>query len=254
MERVETLCNLLAEKIRSNAPVHELLDTVRMLESELIHLKNNGPQQTGQPAGATVKIFKQHESTAPASQPQGPPPTEERTVEVLQVDEAEIEAELEEIKKNLEERNKISVQNKPQIVFDPIDDIPTFAGRVRSPEPAPVAKAKEIHELLPVNKTPSVNEILKKMQGELELADTLRDSPVKDLKKAIGVNERYGFINELFRGDEAMYERSIKTINSFAIFAEAEYWIRRELKLKLGWDDKNETVRKFDQLIRRRFS
>ena len=62
------------------------------------------------------------------------------------------------------------------------------------------------------------------------------------------------FISELFRGDEAMYERSIKTINSFTIWPEAEYWIKRELKTKLGWTDSNHTVQQFDQLIRRRFS
>ena len=74
------------------------------------------------------------------------------------------------------------------------------------------------------------------------------------MRKAIGINDRFKFLSELFRGDDAMYERSIKTINSYAIYPEAEYWIRRELKLKLGWDDKNETVQQFDQLVRRRFS
>jgi len=87
-----------------------------------------------------------------------------------------------------------------------------------------------------------------------ELSDTLQDAPVKDLRKAIGINDRFVYLKELFRGDDAMYERSIKTINAFAIYPEAEYWIRRELKLKLGWDDKNEIVKQFDQLVRRRFA
>ncbi len=34
-----------------------------------------------------------------------------------------------------------------------------------------------------------------------------------------------------------MYERSIKTINAFRILPEAEYWMERELKVKLGWDE-----------------
>ena len=51
-----------------------------------------------------------------------------------------------------------------------------------------------------------------------------------------------------------MYERSIKTINSFNILAEAEYWIQRELKVKIGWNEGSESVRHFDQLVRRRFS
>lgn len=74
------------------------------------------------------------------------------------------------------------------------------------------------------------------------------------MKKAITINDRHRFIHELFRDDETMYERSIKTINSFHIFAEAEFWIQRELKVKLGWDTTLELVKVFDQLVRRRFS
>lgn len=51
-----------------------------------------------------------------------------------------------------------------------------------------------------------------------------------------------------------MYERSIKTINGFTIYPEAEFWIKRELKTKLGWNDDNETVQLFETLVKRRFS
>jgi hypothetical protein len=88
----------------------------------------------------------------------------------------------------------------------------------------------------------------------LEISEKLTGMPVKDLRKAIGINDRFLYINDLFRGDEVMYERSIKTINSFSIWHEAEYWVRRELKTKLGWVDDNETVKQFDQLVKRRFS
>lgn len=98
----------------------------------------------------------------------------------------------------------------------------------------------------------NINEQLK--EQKTEVATLLDDSPVRDLKKAVSVNDRYLFVNTLFRGDETMYERSIKTINGFAIFPEAQYWIQRELKVKLGWIDSNETVQLFDQLIKRRFS
>ena len=98
----------------------------------------------------------------------------------------------------------------------------------------------------------SLNDKLK--QGKTELIEILKETPVKDLRKAVGINDRFVFINELFRGDENMYERSIKTINSFNIYAEAEYWISRELKLKLGWNNKQPSVQHFDQLVKRRFS
>ncbi|MEO7264231.1 MAG: hypothetical protein ABIW38_04930, partial [Ferruginibacter sp.] len=155
----------------------------------------------------------------------------------------------EEIKRNADDRNKMSSQNKPTLLFDPIEDIPTLIHQQPSIK-HPVKK--EIHEVHTAAPSASLNDKLR--QAKIELSDTLLDTSIKDLKKAIGVNDRFLFINELFRGDEVMYERSIKTINGFSIFPEAEYWIKRELKLKLGWNDANEVVKQFDQLIRRRFS
>ena len=250
MERVETLCNLLSEKLQKKAAVAELLTTVKMIESELLHLQKITPPVSSTTTTTAINIARQFipenlqeiklESAA-----------EEKIVEVLQIDEAELEAELDEIKRNLDDRTKLSHQNKPPVLFDAIDDVPTLAGR-QNTAVSLFPNIKEVHETLPTNNNVSLNDRLK--QNSSELSDTLQDTPVKDLRKAIGINDRFKFLNELFRGDDAMYERSIKTINSYAIYPEAEYWIRRELKLKLGWDDKNETVRQFDQLVRRRFS
>ena len=122
-------------------------------------------------------------------------------------------------------------------------DLPTFA-----------YQPKEVYELNDsmADKGESLNERLKSEKAEL--GSVLKDAPVRDLRKAIGINDRFVFINELFRGDEIMYERSIKTINAFNILPEAEYWIQRELKLKIGWQETSETVQHFDQLVRRRFS
>lgn len=250
MERVETLCNLLSEKLQNKASADELLNTVRMLESELIHAKNTGSGGVSA-ENASLKISNLFEKEKASATDETVP--EEKIVEVLQIDEADIEAELEEIKKNASERNTISLHGKPAVFFEPADDddIPTLAGRRPVAVSPVIFEPKEIHELLPVNSSVAPNEPFRKPEKEPDLPE---GEPVKDLKKAISVEERLDYIHELFRGDDAMYERSIKTINGFAIYAEAEFWIRRELKLKLGWSDKDETVRQFDQLIRRRFA
>ena len=113
------------------------------------------------------------------------------------------------------------------------------------------ATKKEVHEVI-AEKKESLNDRLK--QEKTEVVHVLKDTPIKDLRKGIGINDRFTFVNELFRGDDAMYERSIKTINDFHVLSEAEYWINRELKFKLGWNDSKETVQHFYQLVRRRFS
>lgn len=246
MERVETLCNKLQEQIAQRAPVDQLLVTVQMLQSELLHLKANGPGSDLQNTASIHIPFSNLGSHDKAAEPK----VEEKIVEVLQVDEAEVEAELEEIKRNLESREKIHAQNKPQLLFDPVEDTPTLTHQKQPP--APPSKKKEVHESLTVENKASLNDKLK--QPRPELSDSLQDTAIKDLRKGIGVNDRFVFITELFRGDEVMYERSIKTINGFTIFPEAEYWIKRELKLKLAWNDNNPVVKQFDQLIRRRFS
>jgi hypothetical protein len=114
-----------------------------------------------------------------------------------------------------------------------------------------VKEKMELNDVI-VNEAFSINDQLK--QREPEVAHGFNETPIRDLRKAIGINDRYLFINELFRGDEIMYERSLKTINGFNIFPEAQYWIERELKLKLGWKDSSIAVEHFDQLVKRRFA
>ena len=147
-------------------------------------------------------------------------------------------------------------------LFETTTEIPTLAHQVHIPkkehkehtrrkEPKEVKEVFEFNNVL-ANEVESLNEKLKEQR--VEVVNALQETPVRDLKKAIGINDRYLFVNDLFRGDENMYERSIKTINGFNIYPEAQYWIQRELKVKLSWPDNSETVKLFDQLIKRRFS
>ena len=245
MERVETLCNKLQEQIAQHASPDQLLVTVEMLQSELMHLKLVQPKKDIH-SPVSVNIAPVHKEVVPEAEEMPAEPAE-KTVEMLQVDEAEMEAELEEIKRNAQTKNNLGSQHKPALLFDPIEDIPTLTHQ----QPLQEERPTEVHHVISKGNKDSLNDQLK--QPKLELGDSLQEVPIKDLKKAIGINDKFLFINELFRGDDIMYERSIKTINSFAIYAEAEYWIKRELKLKLGWNDRNEVVKQFDQLIKRRF-
>lgn len=247
MQRVDTLLKKLQQQFDAKAPASQLLLTVQMLQVELTQLQSAG----GQESYINVDI---PQTILPAVKKE-----EEKIVEVLQVDEAELEAELEEIKRNAEAVQKMSVHNKPQIVFEEEEhEIPTLAQHINYTAPQQPAKIdiqqeqrKEINQAI-AGQEASLNDKLK--QSKIDLGDSLTEAPIRDLRKAIGINDRFLFINELFRGDENMYERSIKTINSFSILPEAEYWIQRELKTKIGWSDNNQVVQQFIQLVKRRFT
>jgi hypothetical protein len=187
------------------------------------------------------------------------------------VDERELEAELEELKKSAELKNELSIKVRQARVDwdDPLDEIPTLASHreylpkaeqppvstppdpTTAPPPQVPEPGKEINELIG-RADPSLNERLRNVQAEL--SEKLQETPLRDLRKAIGINDRYLYINELFNGNEAMFDRSLKTLNAFSVYAEAEFWMERELRIKLGWKESNPLVQQFIQLVRRRFS
>lgn len=125
-------------------------------------------------------------------------------------------------------------------------DLPTFAHQNFCPLPT----EEKISDKISADST--ANHVQPSSPNEEDVLSS--NSPVKDLKRAISPRYRFLFIHELFRGDEVMFERSLKTIQGFSIFPEARFWIERELKIKLGWKDNCPVVQSFDHLVRRRFA
>jgi len=139
----------------------------------------------------------------------------------------------------------------------PENVLPDFFGRRKTDVGEPFTdtltqnKTKELHEILAervVAKPASSPMGLSK-----GLSEMLGATKISDLRKAITINDKFRFINGLFNGDEVFFERAVKTINSFTVLQEAQYWIQRELTIKNGWNDEDELVQQFYQLVNRRF-
>jgi len=240
MDRVSTLLNKLQKQLDENSPAREMLQTVQILQAELIKKVEKRQELQYEKISVVMPVtFNLIEIEKPDNSS-----SEEKIVQVLEVDEKAIEEELQQIKKKAQAANTRPSQNRSGFLFDPLEEVPTLAHQ----DQVDKKKAAELSFEYPE----SLNDQLK--EEKIELSHTLTSSPIKDLKKAIGINDRFLFINELFRGDVAMYERSIKTIQNFSIYAEAEFWIRRELKVKIGWLDSDPVVKQFDQLVKRRFA
>jgi hypothetical protein len=241
MERIASLINKLKEQADQQADPSVLLGIVQLIQLELTRNGTRSNQGLGTakvavvlpaamlPVEEKMAVSANHEKYMPAPAPVAEKMQEKKETILV------------------EEDNVVLVQKNGQLdmLFDPMTEIPTLSHQ-QTP-----ARQTEVNDNGPAEGE-SLNDRLK--QSKTELMEVLKESPVKDLRKAIGINDRFIFLNELFRGDENAYERSIRTINNFNIYAEAEYWISRELKLKLGWDNNNPAVAHFDQLVKRRFS
>ncbi len=240
MERIASLINKLKQQSDQQADPAVLLGTVQLIQLELTRSGTRNSQGLGTAKVAVIL-------------PSSPVQVEERTApsagyEKYMPAAAAVAEKVVEKKETLlvEEDNIAVVQKNGQLdmLFDPMTEIPTLSHQ------APPPRGNEVNDHTALEE--SLNDRLK--QVKTELMEVLKETPVKDLRKAIGINDRFIFLNELFRGDENTYERSIRTINNFNIYAEAEFWISRELKLNLGWDTSSPTVLHFDQLVKRRFS
>lgn len=262
MERIASLIEQLQQAVTEKANAAQLLVLTNMLRAELELLQQQNNTNFSTQKVAVVLPASRMAEPAPQFAPlmkEVPAPKEEpaeKIMEVLQVNEEEMEAELEEIRQKAEFVNKIEINAKqaspkPVLLFEDEPEVPTLVHQSNYKQ-SEIKTVKEINEAN-VSEAPSLNDLLK--QETKEVAHKWNEAgAVKDLKKAIGINDRFVFINELFRGDEVMYERSIKTINGFSIYQEAQYWMERELKIKLGWVDSKPAVQDFYSLVKRRFS
>ncbi len=88
--------------------------------------------------------------------------------------------------------------------------------------------------------------------SEKTLASKVGKSSITNLKNAIGINDKFLFINELFKGDLQEYNKSIDILNSVVGIEEANVFIE-DLKEKFNWNEKQEVLQKLEDLIIRKF-
>jgi hypothetical protein len=73
--------------------------------------------------------------------------------------------------------------------------------------------------------------------------------PVADLLSAIGINDRFTFIRELFDNNSAAFEKAITVLNNAANFNDAYNFISQQF----DWDMNSQPVQMLLDIIRRKF-
>ena len=99
----------------------------------------------------------------------------------------------------------------------------------------------------------TVNEKIALQEDVQSVASELERKPITDLKSAIGINEKFLFINDLFGGSTEDYNDSLNHLNECKDHAEADTYINDNLKVKYHWDEENNAVSVFLDLVGRRY-
>ncbi len=147
-----------------------------------------------------------------------------------------------------------SIEHSDLITID--DPKPEHIKEIDSPEKEiKILDKKENHHAKEIiaekfkQHQPLINEVLKQEHQKKDVSAIMQSKPINNLESAIGINEKFLFIKELFNGDTETYDKTIRIINNSSNFNEAYNYLNQTF----AWDMNNNYVQKILDLIRRRF-
>jgi hypothetical protein len=151
----------------------------------------------------------------------------------------------------------------PKVEVAPVSEFRTEP----APQPPVVVEIPKVAKAAPVNVTPpspapkTTKAKISEDQEELfefkeatDLSERLSQSPIKDLNKAMGINERILTINELFDGNGDAMKDALSTINRLSNFDDAKDYLANIAEI-YDWTSKQKKkkAKVFVKLVRRRF-
>ena len=148
------------------------------------------------------------------------------------------------------EREEESQQIEPaekELVEEPLmtDNV------VEEEEEAAISQAESNEEREEV--TEDIHEINDHTSPKSSVSDRLSRMPIKDLKSAFGLNERFYFANELFGGNGEEFIRAINEFNHLSSFEDAQKLMEAKYIEIYNWDLEKEEVASFIDLVERRY-
>jgi outer membrane biosynthesis protein TonB len=162
----------------------------------------------------------------------------------------------------LEAEPEIETAIEPEIPVVPEPELPTPEPELPAPEPVVPAPAPEaqpepetkqeetakasLAEVLNADGH-SLNEQLAE-KAEPSLANILSNSKIEDLRQALSLAERFRFQRELFGGNGEKMNTTLAAINAMKSEAEATDYLSA-----YRWNDDDECVVAFKQLVHRKF-
>ncbi len=95
---------------------------------------------------------------------------------------------------------------------------------------------------------PTLNEEIGSQAKQEDLSSQLNTNPITSLTGAIGLNEKFELINELFDGNKNTFDHTMQVLNASASFVEAYSYLEENFE----WDMENQYVQRILELIRRK--
>ena len=162
---------------------------------------------------------------------------EEGIEEVEGEEKVEVVEEIEEEEENLESSKVLEFE----------DSVPEEQSSVPEEQDSGIRSYKKVYTIEPQ----TLGDKLESVE-DTSLAARLQRKPVADLASAIGINDKFLLLNELFGGSMEKYNKSIRALNNFSTLLGAKTYMS-ELQIEFQWNCESDAYKKLDNLVERRF-
>ncbi len=139
---------------------------------------------------------------------------------------------------------KIEHVQAPEVITEEVEPLENNSDDVELEEEEIVVGSQRLGDSFLKGK--SVNDII---TAPNKLEFKLSNRPVENIQSAIGINDRFQYIRELFDGSSEKFSQTVSELDNLGNITEAVRYLQGNFKWK-----KNETSLKFINLVKRRFS
>lgn len=134
-----------------------------------------------------------------------------------------------------------------------IEEIVEFATPIIEVNESPVVEPAHIEPIIAKTEEPKpIIQPEKLVQEEKKGFNSFKGKPIDSLKKAIGINDKFQFINELFEGNMARYNKTIDTLDSIGNLKSAME-IVHSISQELEWDTEDKAFQQLENYLQRRY-
>jgi hypothetical protein len=184
-------------------------------------------------------------------------------IEELQEEKAQLIDFLQKTKENLNIKRQEILHELEEELFKKIDNLKHAANdenTLNSDRKQGTAVKKELPNTVkkPTKRPSDTTTIVDQYKAQTSINDTITKpepgitirQPIRDIAKAIAINDRFLFIRELFENDAALYSQTINKLNTMSSLEDAKKHIQAVVK---NWDETSEPAQLFLSIVQRRY-
>jgi hypothetical protein len=231
--KTEDIVTIIDELAANKGVVEQKIDTVEVIKPEpQVELKEN------------VVSIENEEETKPEEPIQMLPEVEEVPIVEITLDEIETIVEEETI---IEQETTITQTTEIEEIGNLVETTQTTETVVSEVKTHTEEVKKVTIADRMANQSTSRNEKLS--QADNSLSASIANKKITDIKQAISIGDRFRFQRELFKSNGEDMNKTLTYLNQLATLDEAMSF----LKSKYGWENSNEAVEDFYQIVKRKF-